>query len=137
MAVVAHTDSQLTINTADFSSHVTDVSVDINNDGVDITNFGSGGGPEFVKGLETSMLNFTVLNDFAASSINATMVAAVGTNVPFTAISGPGTTVSATNPSYSGTIYVNAWQPINATPGDVMRVSVSYPVVGTVTQGTT
>lgn len=139
MAAEALINAHLTLNSVDMSDHVTDLSVDVTNDGQDITNFGSGGGQDMGKGLETSTLNFTVLNDYAASSINATMSAIVGTKVAFSTIPGAGTAgtaVSATNPSYSGTVYVTNWQPITGAPGDFQRVSVSYPVCGTVTMGT-
>lgn len=135
MTAIALTAAQLTVNMVDFTDHVTDITMDVMNDGQDVTNFGSGGGQEFGKGLETSSLSFTVLNDYAATSINATMVAAVGTVVPFSCQPGTGA-VSATNPSYSGSMYVNAWQPLTGAPGDFQRVSVTYQVNGTVTQGT-
>lgn len=135
MAVEALTGGFLEINSVSFGDHTTEVDVELAYPEQDITTFGGGGGPEHGKGLEASMLNFTVLNDDAASSINATMRPLVGTTTTFTARRSSGT-VTATNPQYSGTVYVNSWNPLSGAVGEFQRISVSYPVQGTMTIAT-
>lgn len=135
MAIESLLFSQLTFNSVDMTDHCSNIELNIENAENDITNFDSGGGRDFVKGLETSTLSFSLFNDYAASSINATMSAAVGTKVAFMCSPGTGA-ASATNPHYSGTVYVNSWSPIMGSPGDPQNVSLSFPCVGTVTMAT-
>lgn len=135
MAVEALTMAHLEVVTTNISDHVTDIEIDVNNDDQEITTFGSGGGQDFGPGLERSMLSFTVLNDYAASSVNDLFDTARKTKVAFTCRQSTAA-VSATNPSYSGTIYVGNWKPLSGAPGDFQAISVTYPVCGTVTKAT-
>lgn len=134
MAIEALTDGYLALATTDFSGHVTDVDVDNPNDGNEITPINSEN-HDYNKGLGRPMLNFTVLNDYAASSIDATMRAALGTKVAFTAAHA-GSSASATNPVYSGSVYVNQWKGPSGSGGSNEEISVSFPICGSMTIAT-
>jgi hypothetical protein len=45
-----------------------------------------------------------------------------------------GTAVSTASPSYSATILVNSWSPVNGAVGELAVVDVAFPVSGTVTK---
>jgi hypothetical protein len=45
-----------------------------------------------------------------------------------------GTAVSTTNPSYTATVLVTGWSPVNGAVGELNTVSISWPVSGTVTK---
>jgi hypothetical protein len=47
-----------------------------------------------------------------------------------------GTAVSATNPKYSFNVMVSEYSPIDSAVGDLATFSVSWPVTGEVTRGT-
>lgn len=108
------------------TDHVSTVSLNREIDQVEITamndNFNN-----FVGGVERSVLNLELYNDFAASSVNSLFEDALGTklNIKLIPVSG---TVSSTNPSYTMSCLISSWTPINGAVDAVASVSVSLPV---------
>jgi hypothetical protein len=69
------------------------------------------------------------LNDDAASgagSVRATLQAAYGTTVAFTAIQDSTAAVSATNPLYSGTLLVDSLTDINGAVADEAMMDITF-----------
>ncbi len=80
-----------------------------------------------ITGVERSTLNLELYNDFAASSVNSLFEDALGTklNIKLVPVSG---TVTATNPSYTMSVLISNWTPINGSIDGVASVSASFPV---------
>ena len=80
-----------------------------------------------ITGVERSTLNIELYNDFAASSVNSLFEDALGTklNIKLVPVSG---TVTATNPSYTMSVLISNWTPINGSIDGVASVSASFPV---------
>lgn len=108
------------------TDHVSTVSLNREIDQVEITamndNFNN-----YVGGVERSVLNLELYNDFATSSVNSLFEDALGTklNIKLIPVSG---TVSSTNPSYTMSCLISSWTPINGAVDAVSSVSVSLPV---------
>jgi len=80
-----------------------------------------------ITGVERSTLNLELYNDFAAASVNSLFEDALGSklNIKLIPVSG---TVSATNPSYTMSVLISNWTPINGSIDGVASVSASFPV---------
>jgi hypothetical protein len=85
---------------------------------------------KYVTGLASDTITVTFLNNDIASgagSVRATLQAAFGTTVAFTALQDTSAAVSATNPLYTGTILVDNLTDINApSPADIATMDITF-----------
>lgn len=126
---------QVTINSVDLSDQVTSVTINQQFDELETTAMGATA-HTFVKGLESSTITLDFLNSYAASETASTLQAAYGTSVTFTILPVKGTAVSATNPSYSGSILINNLTPVNGAVGDLSTQSITFTCVTPITVAT-
>lgn len=133
MAIFLQNNVGVKINSVDISDHVTSATLSQIFDEIAVTAMGDSAN-KFVKGLESSSLTINFLNDFAASSVQATLQAAYGTTVVAVLLPVKGTAVSATNPLYTVSILVNNLTPINGAVGDVSNSSITFTCNSTVVQ---
>jgi len=136
MAIFLQNNVGVKINSVDLSDHITSVTLTQNFDELEVTALGDSA-HKFVKGLEASTLTLNFLNDFAASSVQATLQSAYGTTVTAVLLPVKGTAVSATNPLYTVSIIVNNLTPLNGAVGDISNSSMSFTCNSTVVQTTT
>jgi len=134
MARIVLTDAGVILGGVDLSDHIAQVEVNQTFDEVETTAFGDGGRTR-VAGLEDSSITLSFHQDFAAASVDATIAPLVGGTAAFE-IYPAGTTVSATNPKYSGTVLLTEWSPVSGTVGDLLTADVTWPVSGQVTRAT-
>jgi hypothetical protein len=134
VARIVLTDVAVILNSVDLSDHIASVEIAQNFDEVETTAFGDGGRTR-VAGLEDSSITLSFHQDFAAGEVEATIAGLVGGTAPFEVFPS-GTTISATNPKYSGTVLVTEWTPINGAVGDLATADVTWPVSGQVTRAT-
>ena len=134
MAKFVATDYKITVNGTNFSTSLASVELSIESDDVETTAFG-GEWRTRVGGLKQASLTLEFHQDFGASSVDATLFPLLNTiaTVVVTPTSG---SVTATNPSYTATCLVNAYQPFASSVGDLATLSVTWPVSGTVTRAT-
>jgi hypothetical protein len=126
MAIFMGNKVAVIVGTTTISDHVSTVSLAREIDQVEITAMNDNLA-NFIGGVERSVLNLEVFNDFAAASVNSLFEDALGTklNIKLIPVSG---TVTATNPSYTMSCLVSSWTPINGAIDSVASVSVSLPV---------
>jgi hypothetical protein len=74
------------------------------------------------------------MRDYAATEVHATIYPLIGSTATFNYVPS-GTTISATNPLYSGNVLVTEWTAGGAI-GDLATVTVTWPVDGVVTLAT-
>lgn len=129
MAVFVATDYKVTVNGTSFSDHLAAVTLDISTDEVETTAFGSTYRTR-VGGLKDASISLDFHQDFGASSVDATLFPLLGTNATVVIVP-TSSTVSATNPSYTGTFLVSQYQPVASNVGDLATFSVTWPVAGT------
>ena len=134
MAKFAATDFTVTINGTALSTSLSSVDLTISADDKDVSTFGVTY-RQHVGGLKQGQLKLNFLQDFAASSVEATLYPLLGTiaTVVITPTSG---TVSATNPSYTVPCLVTQVSPLSASVGDVPTQQVTWMSSGTITKAT-
>lgn len=134
MAKFAATDYKLTINGTNFSTSLSSIELSIESDDLETTTFGTEWRSR-VGGLKTGSVTLNFMQDFGASSVDATLFPLMNT-LATVVIVPTSASVSATNPSYTATCLVNQYQPFASSVGDIATLSVTWPTSGTVSRAT-
>lgn len=137
MAKFVATQFQISLNGTDLTSSLHSATLSVQANDVDTTVFGSSSQvwKTVQGGILSGSLKLEFLQDYAAGSVDATiwpLINTIGTVV----IKPLGTAVSATNPSYTQTVLINAYDPVSGSVGDLSTVSVTWPTSGAVVRGT-
>ena len=135
MAVFAATDLEVTIDTVDFSASLAAVTLDISKEQLETTAFGDAA-RTYIAGLQDATVTLSFHQDFAASAVDATLHAALGTEVAIV-VKPTSEAVSAGNPSYSFNALVTQIVPFSSNVGDLATQDVSFPISGAITRATT
>jgi hypothetical protein len=125
MAIFLNNKVGFKVATVDLSDHVTAFSLQRQADQLEVTAMGDTS-HKFVTGLSADTITVTFLNDTAAGSVLATLQAAYGTTVAFSALQEKGTAVSATNKLYTGTILVDNLTDINGAVADEATFDITF-----------
>ena len=134
MAKFAATDYVIRINGNDFSTSMNQAELTIEAEDLETTAFGQGFRTR-IGGLKQASVTLQFMQDFAGGSIDAVLNPLVGTIATVVLIPA-GTTVSATNPSYTANCLVTQYSPMASSVGDLATFSITWPVTGTVTRAT-
>jgi hypothetical protein len=117
------------VNSVDLSSFVQSFVLNRVLDQIEISAMGDTS-HKYATGLSADTITVTFLNNDAASgagSVRATLQAAFGTTVAFSAIQDSSAAVSTTNPIYTGTILVDNLTDINApSPADIATFDITF-----------
>jgi hypothetical protein len=129
------TDVKVLINNQNLSDHIAQVSLEQTSDEIETTAFGTEWRQRVGGGLKDASISIDFHQDFASSSVDAILSPLFGSiaTVVVTPTSG---SVSATNPSFTGTFSVVQYSPVASSVGDLATLSVSWPSAGTVVRGT-
>ena len=125
MAIFLNNKVGLKIATVDLSDHVTAFTLSRQSDQLEVTAMGDTA-HKFVTGLSADTLTVSFLNDTAAGSVLATLQAAYGTTVAFSALQDKSAAVSATNKLYTGTILVDNLTDINGAVADEATFDITF-----------
>ena len=126
-----------TAPSVDISSYVTGVTLTQIVDELEVTTMGDSA-HKVVAGLQSATLQIDFLNDWAAAAVMTTLNSAFAQTLAVSMITVKGTAVSATNPSYQFSIFVNNLTPVGTGGvGDEAASSISFTVNTTVTVSTT
>jgi hypothetical protein len=125
MAIFLNNKVGFKIATVDLSDHVTAFTLNRQADQLEVTSMGDSS-HRFVTGLSADTITVTFLNDTAAGSVLATLQAAYGTTVAFSALQEKGTAVSATNVLYTGTILVDNLTDIAGAVADEATIDITF-----------
>ena len=136
MAVVALTDGVFTFNSVDLTDHVKSVTLEMTGNELDASSITDDWDVTKI-GRKTGSLAIEFMDDFAGSSVDATIWGAfnTGTNVAFTLKPTSGA-ISSTNPEYQGTVVPSA-SPVGGAAGELLAKSVTYKLAGSVTRDVT
>jgi hypothetical protein len=117
------------VATVDLSAFVQSFVLNRVVDQIEITAMGDSS-HKFSTGLSADTITVTFLNNDIASgagSVRATLQAAFGSTVAFTACQDTVAAISATNPLYTGTILVDNLTDINApSPADIATFDITF-----------
>jgi len=125
MAIFLNNKVGFKIATINLSDHVTAFTLNRQSDQIEVTAMGDTA-HKFVTGLSADTITVSFLNDTAAANVLATLQAAYGTTVAFSAIQDTGAAVSATNLLYTGTILVDNITDINGAVGDEGMMDLTF-----------
>ncbi|MBN0043122.1 hypothetical protein JS756_03125 [Streptomyces actuosus] len=125
----------LNINSTDLSAFTKKAELTVEVEDKDVTNYASNGWKELLGGIKSAELACDFLQDFATSQLDATMWPLLGTVVTFE-VRPDNAAASATNPSYTGSVLIKGWNPVQGSVGDEATVGVSFPTSGAVSRAT-
>jgi hypothetical protein len=95
-------------------------------DSLESTSFGDAG-HVFVKGLQAVEVTLTLYAAYGASSVEATLFAAVGSGTSVLVLSPAGATESASNPEYTITnAMLSSFTPITGSYGELSMIEVTF-----------
>jgi hypothetical protein len=134
VAVFAATDLEVTIDTVDFSASLAAVTLDISKEQLETTAFGDAA-RTYIAGLQDASVTLSFHQDFAASAVDATLHAALGTEVAIV-VKPTSDAVGAGNPSYSFNALVTQIVPFSSNVGDLATQDVSFPISGAIARAT-
>jgi hypothetical protein len=134
MAKLVLTNPSISIAGTDLSSSISSVTLDTKYDIIETTSFGSTAKTR-VAGLADNSVTIEFFQDFAASSVEATIFPLLGTAAALV-IKPVASTVTTQNPSFSVSALVSEWQPLKGGIGQLATASVTWPVSGAITKAT-
>lgn len=132
MAKYAATDHTITINGSSFSTALQSVELMLEAAELETTAFG-GTFRERIAGLKTGSVTLNFFQDFAASSVDATLFPLLGSNATVVVKPTSAATGSA-NPSFTAVCLVTQYTPFSSSVGDIATTSVTWPTTGTVSR---
>ncbi|MBL7492521.1 hypothetical protein [Frankia sp. AgW1.1] len=114
----------ITIAGHDFSVYASKGELSAEAEDKDVTTHGSGGWKEHAGGLKDGEVALEFFQDFA--NLDAVMWPLLGTVQTFTMRANSGA-ISATNPQYSGSLFIKQWNPLSGSgPAGSSRVCVIH-----------
>jgi hypothetical protein len=132
MARLVLTNAYVVFGTNDLSDHISNISLSTSYDIVETTSFGDTA-KKRVASLADNQVTFEFHQDFATSSVEQVIYPLLGTAVTCT-VKPVNTTIGATNPSYSFSVLVSEWTPLNGGVGELATASVTWPISGAITK---
>ena len=125
MAVLSLKDASITINSVALSDHANSVTLNYEIDSIEVTAFGSTG-HTFTGGLQNNSVEVSLMQDFAASNVEATVYGLVGTTTTI-AIKATSAATSATNPLYTiSNAFLAAHTPVAGAVGELAMTTLSF-----------
>ena len=134
MARLVLNNAYVVFGTNDLSDHISNISLQTSYDIIETTSFGQTSKTR-VAGLADNSATFEFHQDFATSSVEQVIYPLLGTAVTCT-VKPVNTTVSATNPSYTFSVLISEWTPLNGGVGELATASVTWPISGVITKAT-
>ena len=124
MATFAFTDAYLLVNAVDLSDHGIQLTVDMNAELLDNTAFGHTARTSN-PGLKIGGAQIQFLQDYAASSVDATLQPLVGAAAfAFAWQPDNSVAISTSNPEYQANMVVESYQPVGEGVGDQAKCTV-------------
>lgn len=127
-------DAYISINSVVVSDHGNKVEMPVKATNLDATTFGQTWKVNR-GGLKEGNLNVDFLNDYVPTVLDDIMWAQLGNVIPFE-IRPTSAVASTSNPKYTGSFLMDQWTPISGKVGDLVAVSLSFPLSGAVLRGT-
>ena len=140
MARLVLTNVNITVAGVDLSDHIASVTLGSTYDVLETTAFADGNVPQAAKnriaGLVDNSVTLEFHQDFAASSVEATVYPLLGTVVAVE-VQPVNAAISVDSPLYTFNALVSEWTPLNGAVGELATASVTWPISGQITKDTT
>jgi len=135
MAKLVLTDASVTINSVALSDRANSVTLNYEIDSVETTAFGSTG-HTFTGGLQNLSVEVSLMQDLAATNVEATIYPLVGTTTTL-ALKNSSAATSSTNPLYTITgAFLAAHTPVSGSVGELAMTTLTF-TGGTIVKTTT
>ena len=135
MAIFVATDFSVTINgSSALASYLTQVELKASANDITTTTFGSTWVTR-VAGLKEGSLTLQFNQDYAASTVDATLWPLLGSQATVV-IKPTSSAVSSNNPAYTAICVVTDLTPVSGQIGDLSSFSITWPTTGTVSRAT-
>jgi predicted secreted protein len=135
MAKIVIQDPVITLAGGTVSANVAQVSISIEADDVETTNFAGNGWRERIGGLKSGSVSLDFHNDFAAGAIDSQIYGLIGGTAAVTVRPGGTAAVGSANPEYRFNVLVTEYS-VEGAVGDLATFSVTWPITGQVTRAT-
>jgi hypothetical protein len=132
MARLVLTNAYITINGVNLSDHIASVTLTVTDDVIETTAFGTSARTR-IGGLADNSVALEFHQDYATSSVEATIYPVIGTTTALV-VKPNGATTAADNPSYTFNALVSEWTPLNGAVGELATASVTWPIDGNITK---
>ena len=133
MAKFVAKDYSIEINSADFSSSLAAVTLNLTSEEQETTAFGN----DFrsrIGGLKDASISLDFHQDFGAASVDATLYPLLGSNATVV-VKPTSDAIGSTNPGFSAVYLCTEYSPFDSSVGDLATLSVEWPIAsGTVTR---
>lgn len=126
MATHAFIDARVEVNSVDLSDWNTGCTLPIEFDELDDSAMGDTGRSR-IAGVQDSNFSASWNQDFAASAVDATIHAALGTVVVIN-VRPTSAAIGSTNPEYSGSYLVSKYSPFASSFGDLAKTDTEWPL---------
>lgn len=125
------------INGVDLSEYISEVHVNREADQVEVTGMGSTA-RSFLQGLKAESFEFVAFQDFASAKVHATLGPLYASGSPFLVeVAANGSSLSATNPKFSGSCVLFTENPLDGAVGDASTTPITCVLSGgTISEGT-
>jgi hypothetical protein len=133
MAKLVLTNANISFAGTDISSSVASVTISTSAAEVATTAFGATAVTR-VSGLIDNSVTFAIHNDYNA--IDGLFFPLVGSTAVTCIVKPNGTAVSTANPSYTFSVLVTEWTPVNGAVGELNTADVTFPISGAITKAT-
>lgn len=135
MAVQVFTAAYGLLNSVDLSDHIESVKIEYNADMLEITAMGMSE-HRFIAGLKDWNIEVVFFQDYAASSVDATLHALVGAAAwPFE-FRVSTAAVGVTNPKWTGSAVLEGHQPLSGGVGTIQKVNSKLRAASALTRAT-
>lgn len=118
------------------SDNSNQVTVNRNKNEVETTSFGSGG-TRRAHGLSDDSFEIQFMQSFELASVDATLSDLQENETEFPVVVRPTSDpVGSSNPEYTGTCILLEYTPLDASPGELSEISVTFPAQGSIARAT-
>lgn len=118
------------------SANVAQVTIALEADDVETTNFAGNGWRERIGGLKSGTFSMDVHQDMAAGSIDSQFWSSLGGTAALKVRPGGTAAPSSSNAQYEFSCLVTGISPVDGAVGDLSTQSISWPITGAVIQNT-
>jgi hypothetical protein len=134
MAKLVLKDANIVFNGTDISANCASITLSTTAAEVATTAFGSTAQTR-VSGLIDNSVTLSIHNDYNA--IDGLFFQLVGSTAVTMVVKPNGTAVASTaNPSYTFSVLVTEWTPVNGAVGELATADVTFPISGAITKAT-
>jgi hypothetical protein len=134
MASFAWTDARVEVNSVNLSAYVKSVSLELSAEALDDTAMGDTYHSR-IGGLKDWSVSVEFNADFGASAVDQTLNALLGT-VTTIKVRPTSSSISATNPEYSGSVLLSSYTPAGGGVGELAAASADFEGAGTCSRAT-